>query len=547
LNYRVFILCAIVCSLLSCVGTALAQRGGTCGNDAATQHFRAGFAFAETRQARSAISKFQACLEADPNCVPCLYEIGWVYWTQSEWDNVIKNWEQVLQHDPHHVLVTTWLGPARDHANNRKTPGLDPTRVPIAIRSTPEESPVQMELVARFQSYNANPKDKDKDHYDQDIFSPKSARYSADGKKVYVNSLEGYRTVVYDAQSLTKRGVINHHFTAKDTSLFQEQEAPFSYRFNRRPPSGKTNHFRGKPVESELSHNGKFLWIPYYRRDFDVGATSPSAVAIIDTQTDQIVRVMPTGPIPKYVEASPDGQWVAVTHWGDNTVALIDTSTGNPGEFTYRSELLVVEVQLSQKGLSGEDRDKACGYCLRGTVFTPDSKTLLVSRMSGGGIAGFDVESGRYLGTVQGMRPTPRHLVIDGKGESLFLSSNASGYVSKVSLERLVESLQAADGELVALSEFEATFVGSGARTISLGPAGRYIFAAVHMGSEVVVIDSHTMKVVSRIRTDSFTVGLTVSPDGSQVWTTSQARGEEGGGNSVCVYQVTYPVSPAAE
>ena len=67
------------------------------------------------------------------------------------------------------------------------------------------------------------------------------------------------------------------------------------------------------------------------------------------------------------------------------------------------------------------------------------------------------------------------------------------------------------------------------------------------MGSEVVVIDSLTMKVVSRIRTDSFTVGLTVSPDGTQVWATSQARGEEGGGNSVCVYEVTYPSSSAED
>ena len=544
--YRVFILCAIGCSLLGCVGSAFAQRGGSCESAEATQHFRAGFAAAETRQARTAISKFQSCLQVEPSCVPCLYEIGWVYWTQSEWSNVIENWEQVLQHEPHHVLVTTWLGPARDQASNRKTPGLDRTRVPIAVRSRPETSPVQMELVARFQSYNANPKDKTKDHYDQDIFSPKSARYSHDGSKVYVNSLEGYRTVVYDAQSLTKRSVINHQFTAKSESLFQGQEAPFQYRFNKRPSSGQVNHFRGKPVESELSHDGKFLWIPYYRRDFDGGATSPSAVAIIDTETDEIVRVMPTGPIPKYVEASPDGQWVAITHWGDNTVALIDTSSGNPEEFTYRPELLVVVRQLSQKGLSGENRDKACGYCLRGTVFTPDSKTLLVSRMSGGGIAGFDVESGRYLGTVRGMRPTPRHLVIDDKGQSLFLSSNASGYVSKVSLERLVQALQGADGELVELSAFEATFVGSGARTISLGSEDRYIFAAVHMGSEVVVIDSLTMKVVSRIRTDSFTVGLTVSPDGTQVWATSQARGEEGGGNSVCVYEVTYP-SPSAE
>ena len=46
------------------------------------------------------------------------------------------------------------------------------------------------------------------------------------------------------------------------------------------------------------------------------------------------------------------------------------------------------------------------------------------------------------------------------------------------------------------------------------------------------------MKVVSRIRADSYTVGLAVSPDGRQVWTTSQGKRGKGG-NSVCVYRVT--------
>ena len=292
-------------------------------------------------------------------------------------------------------------------------------------------------------------------------------------------------------------------------------------------------------MESALSHDGRYLWVPYYRRSWDGGGTSPSAVAIIDTTTDTVVRVMPTGPIPKYVSASADGNWVAITHWGDNTVALIDVSSDDPMEFRYRDERLVVERALSQSGLAGEDRDKACGYCLRGTVFSPDSKTLLVSRMGGGGIAGFDVESGAYLGTVLGMKPTPRHLVVSPDGQTLFVSSNVSGYVSKIDIAVVIEALRAADGKRVPVEGWEAVYVGAGARTIELGPGGRYIFAAVNGRAEIVVIDAATMNIVSRVRTDSYTVGLAVSPDGRYVWTTSQ--GKKGvGGNSVCVYRVDY-------
>ena len=51
---------------------------------------------------------------------------------------------------------------------------------------------------------------------------------------------------------------------------------------------------------------------------------TPGAVAVIDTTRDEIVRVMATGPISKYVKASPDGHWLAISHWGDNTIGLID-------------------------------------------------------------------------------------------------------------------------------------------------------------------------------------------------------------------------------
>jgi hypothetical protein len=47
--------------------------------------------------------------------------------------------------------------------------------------------------------------------------------------------------------------------------------------------------------------------------------------------------------------------------------------------------------------------------------------------------------------------------------------------------------------------------------------------------------------VISKVRVDSYTVGLGVSPDGKQVWTTSQGKSGKGG-NSVCVYDVQVPL-----
>ena len=206
--------------------------------------------------------------------------------------------------------------------------------------------------------------------HDPEIYSPKSARFSANGKKLYINALEGGKTVVYSWPQLKKLKSISHRFTAKNANLFFGETTAFDYPYYSTAPSGDVNQFMGKPVESELSADGKYLWIPYYRRDWDSSAQSPSAVAIIDTETDQIVRVMPTGPIPKYVVASPDGRYMAIIHWGDNTVALIDVSSGDPARYQYVAHM-TVENQLDQGPLSGTDRDDTCGFCLRGSFFSP--------------------------------------------------------------------------------------------------------------------------------------------------------------------------------
>jgi len=532
------LLALVSLSALLVTGPARADESATCSTDEATAAYRAGFAAQTARDADRALGEYRRCLELEPDCLACNYEIGWSYWTRGAWDATVTAWSRTLELDPAHADAKTWLASAKDQLRRTKSPGSDSLRVPMETASAPEKAPVQLTLIARFQNYRAEPTGEG-DHYDKDIYSPKSVRFTEDGAKAYVNSLEGFRTPVYDTASLTKTGVIQHRFTSETSDLFGGETTAFDYVFYKKHSSGDVNRFNGKPVESALSHGGKFLWIPYYRRDWDGGGTSPSAVAIIDVATDTIVRVMPTGPIPKYVSASPDGNWVAITHWGNNTVALIDVSSGDPATFAYRPEQLVVEKKLSQAGLAGEDRDKACGYCLRGTVFTPDSKTLLVSRMGGGGIAGFDTDSGAYLGTVLGMKPTPRHLVVSEDGSTLFLSSNISGYVSRIELSLVVDALRGSEGRRVNVEGWLAVYVGVGARTLSTGPGDRYLFSAVNSTAEVVVIDTATMNIVSRVRTDSYTVGLAVSPDGSQVWTTSQGR-KGGGGNSVCVYRVEY-------
>lgn len=307
----------------------------------------------------------------------------------------------------------------------------------LGITSVPSTATVQMELVARFQHRVSNTGNVN-DRYDVDINSPKSVIYLPSAKKFYVHSLEGFETVVYDLETFKKLKVIRHTFNDKNQLLFKNGESTvfdYSFRFRK----DRFNIFSGKPVESCFSHNGKYLWVTYYRRSYDQNSQSPSAVAIIDTDTDEIVRVMPTGILPKMIAASPDNHYIAVTHWGDNTLGIIDISADNPAEFKYIKHL-VVKKRLYLDFEAGEEvnRDNDCGYCLRGTLFTPDSNYLLVGRMGGGGIAMFDVSNDfKFLGVTFTQHHNIRHLVI--YGNDLIISTNMNGFVDKTDWREFVK------------------------------------------------------------------------------------------------------------
>ena len=409
----------------------------------------------------------------------------------------------------------------------------------LGISSTPQNAAVSMELYARFQHKIAATKSTN-DHFDRSINSPKSVNYLAAKGKFYVQSLEGHETVVYDLASLKKIKVIPHDFTTTNQSLFKDGEySAFDYKFQYR--SSSFNIFKGKPVESTFSHNGKYLWVTYYRRSYDANAQNPSAVAIIDTDTDEIVRVMPSGALPKMIATSPDNRFVAVTHWGDNTVAIIDITGSNPFEFKYLHHL-TVEKRLSLDYAPGEkiDRDAQCGYCLRGTVFTPDSKYLLIGRMGGGGIAVFDVENQyKYLGVTYTQYSNIRHLVISG--DYLLVSTNSNGYIQKIKWRDFVQ--HRIDNETTSTKLIEGwqnCYVGSGVRTISVSTDGKYVFACVNSSSKIVAVDAETMKVVSEIPADSFPVGMEITDSNDFLFVTAQGKDNAGGGHSVMIYKITY-------
>ncbi len=371
------------------------------------------------------------------------------------------------------------------------------------------------------------------------INSPKSVIFSPDGSCFYINSLEGLETVVYDAATLQQTAVIRHEFGPEDADLFLNGEnTAFDYAYHVLVPEDERNCFGGKPVECAFSHDGRYLWITYYRRTWDRRASSPSAVAILDTQTNRLVRVMPTGPLPKMIVPSPDGRTMAIIHWGDNTIGLIDMSSDNPADFFWTTRLTDGR-RLGLDDIAG-DRDKMCGWCLRGAAFSADGRWLFVGRMHDGGISVFDLASNERIGVFRQIAATPRHIVLSHDGSKLYVTSNVSGVVSELDVAGVLADVQ---GKRDKPYRGRSLQVGRQARTLTQTPDGRLLLVACNVSHELVVVDIADWKKIASHRTWPYTVGLAVNPAGDMVLTSSQGR-DGRGGHAVDVFRLSPPAGP---
>lgn len=408
------------------------------------------------------------------------------------------------------------------------TPEVRHTRMGERVASP--KGDIIITAINRKQNYDPH----DSKTLDSDISSPKSVSFHPDGTRYYVNALEGCATLVYDAATGHKLKVIKHQLESGENGKWNAP-SPY-YRFTHYR-DGAQRAFWGKPVESAFSHGGRYLWVPYYRRSFDINAQDPSAVAIIDTRCDSIVRMMETGPLPKMIVCSHDNRLIAVTHWGNNTVGLIDISGKEPSQWHHLPPIVIdKELKLDFSLTEHVDRDKESGLKLRGTTFTPDDRYLLVGCMGGGGIAVIDVQHHAYLGKITGIYNV-RHLVADHG--YLYASQNVSGVVARVPLDSITVAIQRRRSGAIHVNGWQSCQVGRGARTIVISPSGNYLFAACNSASAICAVDTRTMSVIASITVDAFPVGLDLSTDGRLLISTSQGRDGQGG-NAVNLFSITY-------
>jgi YVTN family beta-propeller protein len=133
------------------------------------------------------------------------------------------------------------------------------------------------------------------------FFEPHGFSALPNGSKVYVSSHGAHEVAVLDVS-----GRVLKRLAVGDVG-----------RVAARDPQKYLSELNGI-ANPTLTRDGAFA----YAADSDAGA-----LAIIDTQTDKVVKTLKVGSQPWRAYNSPDGRWMLVPNNGDATVSVIDTTS----------------------------------------------------------------------------------------------------------------------------------------------------------------------------------------------------------------------------
>jgi YVTN family beta-propeller protein len=191
----------------------------------------------------------------------------------------------------------------------------------------------------------------------------------------------------------------------------------------------------------------------------DIATTS-----VVDAKSGKVVARVKVGEEPEGVGVSPDGKWVLVTNESDNSISVIDVKT-------------LKEVHHIIVGKRPRD-----------VAFTPDSKFAYVSGEFDASLYRVGLPAGKPVERILQMRKEakPMSVQLDAKRNRIYLSTGRGGTVAVVDLlpkPKLVTEIQ----------------VGARPWGIALSKDGTRLYTANGPSNDVSIVDTTTLKVIKRI------------------------------------------------
>jgi YVTN family beta-propeller protein len=355
-------------------------------------------------------------------------------------------------------------------------------------------------------------------------YGVKSVLIHPTGKSVYSINLEDMS--VFEFDRVTRRAVRTLRFVRTPGTGFDYTSKKW------------INSYEEKPVESHLTHNGRFLWISLHNASgvavWDLQGTGetyvpgrPFKVAHVlqsveknETGTEnadvrdypeksQEVRLLliKTGKTPKVIASSPDGQYLFVANWHSDTVSAIRIDSPNPKDW-------VVVKTLST------------GRIPRGLSVSQDSKRLYVANMGGDVMKLYDLPALNKAGEIN-VGLNPRHLI--DNGSHIYVSLNQTA--------RLV-SIDTAKGRIDASAQ-----TCKSPRTIALGARRSVAFVVCYNSDRLQAFGLPGLSLLNSWESPGHPVGVDTYEDGStlEVWVANYTAGTI----KVFSYDTSTPSLPA--
>jgi YVTN family beta-propeller protein len=225
------------------------------------------------------------------------------------------------------------------------------------------------------------------------------------------------------------------------------------------------------PEQFALSPDGKRLFV----------ANEDSAqTSVVDIDSGAVIERVPVGQEPEGVVMSPDGRWVLVTNESNNSVSVVDSRT-------YK---VVRSISVGKRP--------------RDIAFTPDSATAYVSGEFDASLYRVGVPGGEPVERVLQLRKEarPMAVILDASSKRVYISTGRGGTVA------VVDIAAGKPGKLV--TEIQ---VGTRPWGMALSQEGRWLYTANGPSNDVSVVDTSTLKVARTIPCGSSPWGVVLGPD----------------------------------
>jgi YVTN family beta-propeller protein len=213
-----------------------------------------------------------------------------------------------------------------------------------------------------------------------------------------------------------------------------------------------------------------------------------SALAVIDTATNRVLRFMPVPLGPHGLAMTPDGRKVYVGSDQLSSVSVVDTAT----------DAIVAQIEV--------------GPSLYGLSISPDGRKLLVSVWGANEVVIIDTTTDRITGRVPIARPDMSAISPDGR----------TAYVGSMSLDNpalaIVNLAKPAKIGTVALSHLP--------RALAFSADGKRLYFTVDGADTVQVLDPGRNKVVAVVPVGASPHGPLLAAGGHGALVVSQARNE---------------------